>query len=247
LWEGKVLDGRNRLRACRLAGIDPQVRELAELPGVSPIAYVLAVNLHRRHLQPSQLGMVGARARALFDEEARRRKVRKAKSLPENSPGQKGDARDQAGGIVGVSGRTVDAATAVLRSGAPEVIEACDRGQLTVYRAARLVRLPKEKQRAAMQGGREAIAAALRELEPAARGAAFERVKRLLRCAMDMEDAVVLGWGNLHGALQDGGMDAESAQWCAEQLNGLSARFARLAAAVSAPARSGSKSAMGPP
>ncbi|CAK0772161.1 ParB family transcriptional regulator, chromosome partitioning protein [Gammaproteobacteria bacterium] len=67
LWEGQVLDGRHRLRACQELGIEPTTRELApeEVGDGSPeelLKFVAAMNLHRRHLTPSQRAMAAARA-----------------------------------------------------------------------------------------------------------------------------------------------------------------------------------------
>src|SRR5262245_27572642 len=51
LYEGKILDGRNRYNACQLLGRDVVTREYA---GTDPIGSVLSINLHRRHLNTSQ-------------------------------------------------------------------------------------------------------------------------------------------------------------------------------------------------
>jgi ParB/Sulfiredoxin domain len=48
---GKILDGRNRLKACKLAGVQPR---FVPLDGIDPITFVLSVNLLRRHLTPLQ-------------------------------------------------------------------------------------------------------------------------------------------------------------------------------------------------
>jgi hypothetical protein len=61
--EGRVLDGRNRLAACKKAGIEPDFITYAD--GDSD-GYALAVNINRRHLKPG--------ARHLITEMARRRK-----------------------------------------------------------------------------------------------------------------------------------------------------------------------------
>ena len=51
LHEDKILDGRNRERACRAAGVEPTYRPFM---GDDPLAYVISANLHRRHLTPEQ-------------------------------------------------------------------------------------------------------------------------------------------------------------------------------------------------
>lgn len=52
LYEGKVLDGRNRWRACQQLGIEPRVQQWAN--GRDPEAFVVSLNLHRRHLTRDQ-------------------------------------------------------------------------------------------------------------------------------------------------------------------------------------------------
>lgn len=51
LYDGMVLDGRNRLRACMDLGIVPEFREYS---GDDPQAFVVSLNLHRRHLTREQ-------------------------------------------------------------------------------------------------------------------------------------------------------------------------------------------------
>ena len=57
IHEGLILDGRNRFKACQLAGVDPV---FDNYQGDDPLGYVLSLNLHRRHLTPSQRAALAA-------------------------------------------------------------------------------------------------------------------------------------------------------------------------------------------
>ena len=57
VYEGKILDGRNRYRACQRLGREPKVQDYV---GDDPIGFVLSANLHRRHLNEGQRAMVAA-------------------------------------------------------------------------------------------------------------------------------------------------------------------------------------------
>jgi len=59
LFENKVLEGRNRLAACKIAGITPTFKNLK--PGTDPVKYVVSLNLYRRHLSESQRAMVAGK------------------------------------------------------------------------------------------------------------------------------------------------------------------------------------------
>jgi hypothetical protein len=56
-FEDKVLDGRNRLKACQLAGVDPVFKPFE---GDDPVTFVISANLHRRHLTTPQRKQVAA-------------------------------------------------------------------------------------------------------------------------------------------------------------------------------------------
>jgi ParB-like chromosome segregation protein Spo0J len=53
LYEDKILDGRNRYRACLDAGVDPRYRNHYG-DHASAVAYVISANIHRRHLSPEK-------------------------------------------------------------------------------------------------------------------------------------------------------------------------------------------------
>lgn len=52
LYKGKILDGRNRYRACLAAGKTPKFKTFKN--ETDPAAYVISVNIHRRHLTTKQ-------------------------------------------------------------------------------------------------------------------------------------------------------------------------------------------------
>lgn len=64
LFEGKILDGRNRYRA--MVRLDPKFstktapKMFAEFDGGDPVEFVVSKNLYRRHLTTSQRAMIAA-------------------------------------------------------------------------------------------------------------------------------------------------------------------------------------------
>ena len=57
--DGVLIDGRNRLEACRRAGVEPtwETRDIAD-----PVAFILSLNVRRRHLTKRQIAMAVAMA-----------------------------------------------------------------------------------------------------------------------------------------------------------------------------------------
>jgi hypothetical protein len=65
LFDGAVLDGRNRLRACELAGVAPRFVMIKSDEVGDPIAFVLSLNEKRRHMTDSQLATLAVDVNAL--------------------------------------------------------------------------------------------------------------------------------------------------------------------------------------
>ena len=57
MYEGKVLDGRNRAKACEIAGVTPTYKDFA---GSDPWAFVWSENAARRHLSAGETAIVAA-------------------------------------------------------------------------------------------------------------------------------------------------------------------------------------------
>jgi hypothetical protein len=132
LLEGKILDGRNRYRACKLAGVEPKFREFG---GTDPLAFVLSANVHRRHLSESQRAMIAARV-ATMD------RGRPKDGGEENPKKAVADAARE----LDVSPASVKRAKRVLREAPAAEVEAVERGEKTV---GEVVRSIKEKKKAA--------------------------------------------------------------------------------------------------
>jgi len=58
LYDGKILDGRNRYRAARAMGVKFETRDYI---GIDPASFVVSLNLHRRHLTESQRAAVAVK------------------------------------------------------------------------------------------------------------------------------------------------------------------------------------------
>ncbi|MBN1341518.1 MAG: hypothetical protein JXQ73_02505 [Phycisphaerae bacterium] len=102
--------------------------------------------------------MVAARARDYYDAMAKERQ----RQSPGRGQSQKGvdkcpplidtgKARDQAGKAMGVSGKSVDRASAVLKRGSQELVKAVDAGKVSVARASQLTDYSPEMQRQAVE------------------------------------------------------------------------------------------------
>lgn len=93
LLDGKILDGRNRYRACLEAGEDPifvaygdksayenfpyDVESFGDLD--DPASYVMSRNIMRRHLNTSQRALLAAKLKKIFQKEAEKKRNSKLK------------------------------------------------------------------------------------------------------------------------------------------------------------------------
>ena len=75
LYEGKILDGRNRYLAC-----PPDQRRFTEYTGTSPAAFVVSQNLARRDLTSSQRAVVAHDLLPALEAEAKDASGRVGKS-----------------------------------------------------------------------------------------------------------------------------------------------------------------------
>ena len=143
IYQGKVIDGRNRLRACRELGLVPKT---VEWDGKgSLLEFVVSRNLIRRHLDESQRAMVAARLKPNFHAGAQIRMLA-GKELDPVLNLTQGRSRDVAGALLNVSPISVTFACRVLEKGVPALIEAVERSRMAVSQAAVIAKLTAEQQ-----------------------------------------------------------------------------------------------------
>jgi ParB-like chromosome segregation protein Spo0J len=125
LYEGKILDGRNRYTAMKLRGLLSKLK-VKDYTGDDPIGFVLAANLHRRHLNESQRAMVAAKLATM-----------KVGENQHTSNGSMSIAR--AAKALNVSHGLVESAKTVLKSGNEELINNVTQGKKKVSAAVKAI------------------------------------------------------------------------------------------------------------
>jgi ParB-like chromosome segregation protein Spo0J len=136
-YQGKILDGRNRFAACKVAGVEPA---FVKYTGTDALGDVISWNMHRRHLSTSQRSAVSANIEVAFAKQARERMrtstggsdPRPVANLP--PPGIVQKAREQAAALMNVSPRQVQSAKHV-KNQAPELFEKVKEGKMSINAA----------------------------------------------------------------------------------------------------------------
>lgn len=140
LYDGQIIDGRNRYRASAVAGADCPMREYL---GDDPAAFVVSLNLKRRHLSESQRAMVAAKLANLEDGQ--------------RSDMVQGTSIEGASHLLNVGRASVERARTVQRDGAPELRQAVEQGKVSVSAAADVATKPHEEQREIVARGEKEI------------------------------------------------------------------------------------------
>jgi hypothetical protein len=162
-FKGMIIDGRNRYRACLELGIQPRFQEWDG--NRSLVGFVISLNDRRRHLTTSQRALVAAKAKPMYEDEARQRQLTgKPADLPtKKQEGPQGEAAAQAAALMRVSPTSVYKAQKVLRDGSPELQRAVTKGQVSVSTAADLAGLKHKEQNAALAQGAAKVRAKAKE------------------------------------------------------------------------------------
>jgi hypothetical protein len=143
LYEGKVLDGRNRYKECLARDIDPKFQEYR---GRDALGFVISKNLHRRHLSETQRATVAAKI-------ATAKKGGQPAAGERSNPTVRGKTIDEAAKDLNVGPTTVKAAKTVIKHGAAELVGMMERDEITATAAAEVAKLPKDQQAEIIKGG----------------------------------------------------------------------------------------------
>jgi ParB-like chromosome segregation protein Spo0J len=149
-YQGKIIDGRNRARACYAAGITPTYREWNGQGSL--VAFVVSLNLSRRHLSSSQKAMVALEVEKQLGIEAEKRTGgRPLKPADDYTNSEKpGElipqvshrSAHQAASITGTNDAYVKQAKRIVAQ-APELQEVVSSGVLNIPDAKKVAKLPQ--------------------------------------------------------------------------------------------------------
>ena len=135
LYEGKILDGRNRYLACIEVGIEPRY---IQYEGDAPVQYAIS-KINRRNLNAGQLAFIALKYKPLLEEEAKKRSGMRTDLCEPVHTGSMGRASDKAGELLGVTGRYVSYAEEV-KEKAPELVPQVLSGEMPLTKAIQEVK-----------------------------------------------------------------------------------------------------------
>ena len=150
LHEGKIVDGRNRYKACLEIGGHVERFQEWDQKG-SLVEFVASLNLHRRNLSQSQKAMAALACLPLLEAEAKARHIANGgdhgnhhtksnlpavptPAQPVGTPVKNIRAAQEAGKIMGV-GKTLVVSAKAIAKASPEMAEAIKNGEITVSAA----------------------------------------------------------------------------------------------------------------
>lgn len=155
--ERRILDGRNRYRACLIADVEPRTTVYR---GDDPIGFAVSMNLRRRHLSVGQKAMLALRLEPMYAAEASARvggRPRGDEPKPRADPREVKARRsdERAAKAVGTKGRNVAAAKRVSEK-APDLAAKVEADELALDRADRIIRDREAEERRVKQAQQDA-------------------------------------------------------------------------------------------
>lgn len=174
LFEGMIIDGRNRYRACQKAGID-SATETYE--GQDPLKFVISRNLIRRHLKENQRAFLAAN-------------LATAKLGDNQHTMRHSLTRSEAAQLLQISETSVALAVEVKKHAVNEIKDALQAGLISTFAAAAVARLPSEKQCEIFKKGKRALVAAARKSRGLRGRQGRTEYSILWKCVDDICDAL---------------------------------------------------------
>jgi N6-adenosine-specific RNA methylase IME4/ParB-like chromosome segregation protein Spo0J len=150
IYQGQILDGRNRYRAAKAVGAELNVKQW-EGDEDGALSMVLSLNLKRRQLTPGQLSFVALSIEEYEAELAKKRQGSRSdivERIPQSS--DSGKARAKAAAAVGVNDRYVQDAKRIAAK-APELVEQIQAGTMTIPEAIKEIKKEERKVEIAKQ------------------------------------------------------------------------------------------------
>lgn len=134
--DGSVIDGRNRHRACVETETQPQFRTWAGQGSL--VAFVVSLNLKRRHLTSSQRAVVALEILPMLEDEAKERQGKRTDlaSVKELTEVQPQRAAQEAAKIANTNRQYVSDAKK-LQQQAPDLLKSVKVGEITIPQAKR--------------------------------------------------------------------------------------------------------------
>jgi ParB-like chromosome segregation protein Spo0J len=141
---GRIVDGRNRFRACELAGVEPEIEQRVFADDRAVLAFVVSANLRRRHLSESQRADIAGKLANIQHGSNRYAEKVDPQICGSTSPAP--ISVTEAAEMLNVSPRSVESAKKIHANGIPELQQAVTDGDIKVSRAAQIATLPIEQQ-----------------------------------------------------------------------------------------------------
>jgi hypothetical protein len=155
MLEGKILDGRNRYRACEIAGVSAKFRQFT---GSDPLGFVISHNLHRRHLTESQRAMVAAKWAGLKHGGTGANQYKRAESpIGDSAKQSETKTRDEAAKLLSVGTSSIDRAKKVIKGGISLLQDMVQCGDVSISAASEVAKMDKDKQIEIVSGGAAAV------------------------------------------------------------------------------------------
>lgn len=139
LYEGKILDGRNRYKAAEELGVECRFENYN---GEDPLGYVLSHNLHRRHMDTGQRAAVAAKI-ANLDLGSNQHVTKEAGLIKPASEAPVSEKK--AAELMNVSPDSVKRAKKVIQEATPEVVKALEEGKVTLNAAVKTLKPEAEE------------------------------------------------------------------------------------------------------